>query len=416
VEGVNDVDDVDNNEEEEEEEEEDEDEDGEEHEEEENRGEDVAGIAAGWKRRSLKVQQQAQPKAKKTKKKRAKTAHTARRRVKHVVSKGNINLPADTDEEAEAPQEPLCFPSSKIDTSRVDFRAGRLAMEHSAKYAHLAAEWDQEYRDMLVELCTATEHRLCTFGEDTPQSEHLRGMLGYLQSFVFARIGTDVENCDECDVFVCHSEEMEMLCRRGVRFTCCVLIKDELFNDVHMHSVESYMHGLQTLFPNGDVEVQDNNISYKGKNGQRRSPKMSIREVQAARERTKTVSNAEVDSTKAVSLLNMFDTTDCSLPSFLHLPRFKLMPATSQSVPRKHGRRTLADCQRFNVMGLRGSFSLAHCDLWNGTWIRTLDGVKMWNFAADITEDEVEEGGPAKGRSTGCRRNELQSCFRRATR
>ncbi|KAK0254351.1 hypothetical protein LTS00_018318, partial [Friedmanniomyces endolithicus] len=135
------------------------DEEEEEDEEEENRGEDVASITAGWKRRSSKVQQQAQQKAKKTKK-RAKTAHTARRRVKNVVSKGNINLPADTDEETEAPKEPLRFPSSKIDTSRVDVRAGRLAMDHSAKYAHLAAEWDQEYRDMLVELCTAMERRL----------------------------------------------------------------------------------------------------------------------------------------------------------------------------------------------------------------------------------------------------------------
>ncbi|KAK1808506.1 hypothetical protein LTR12_017132 [Friedmanniomyces endolithicus] len=172
---------------------------------------------------------------------------------------------------------------------------------------------------------------------------------------------------------------MEMLCRRG------------LLNDVHMHPIDNYMRGLQTLFPNGDVEVQDNNISYEGKNGQRRNPQTSIREVQAARENMKTVSNAEVDSTKAVNLLDMFDTTDCSLPSFLHLPRFKLMPATSQSAPGKHGRRTLADCQRFNVMGLRGSFSPAHCDLWNGTWIRTLDGVKMWNVAVDITENEVEE-------------------------
>ncbi|KAK1809998.1 hypothetical protein LTR12_015642 [Friedmanniomyces endolithicus] len=316
-----------------------------------------------------------------------KTAHTARRRVKNVVSKGNINLPADTDEEAEAPKEPLCFPSSKIDTSRVDVRAGRLAMEHSAKYAHLAAEWDQEYRDMLVELCTATERRLAACGEDTPQSEHLRGMLGYLQSFV----GTDVEKCDDCDVFVCHSEDMEMLCRRGVRFTCCVLIKDEPFNDVRMHSIDSYMHGLETLFPNKDVEVQDNNIAHKGRNGQRKNPEMSIREVRAVREKMKTVSNAEVDSTKAVNLLDMYDTTDCSLPSFLHLPRFKLMPATSQSAPGKHGQRTLADCQRFNVMGLRGSFSPAHCDLWNGTWIRTLDGVKMWNVAVDTTESEVEE-------------------------
>jgi len=70
------------------------------------------------------------------------------------VSKGNINLPTDTDDEAEAPREPLCFPSAKIDTSCVDFQVGRLAMEHSAKYAHLAAKWDQEYRDKLVELCT----------------------------------------------------------------------------------------------------------------------------------------------------------------------------------------------------------------------------------------------------------------------
>ncbi|KAK0834139.1 hypothetical protein LTR03_014560 [Friedmanniomyces endolithicus] len=384
VKGVNEVDDVDDVDEADENDEEEE-------EEEENRGEDVAGIAAEWKRRSLNVQQQAQQKAKKTKKKRAETAHTARRRVKYVVSKGNINLPTDTGEKVAALREPLCFPSSKIDTSCVDFRVGGLAMEHSAKYAHLTANWDHEYRDMLVELCTATEHRLAAFDEDTPQSEHLQGMLGYLQSFVFARIGTDVENGDECDVFVCHSEDMEMLCRRGVRFTCCVLIKDELFNDVRMHSIDSYMHGLQMLFPNGDVEVQDNNISYKGKNGQRRNPQMSIRDVQAARESMKTVSNAEVDSTKAVNLLDMFDTTDCSLPSFLHLPRFKLMPATSQSAPGKHGRRTLADCQRFNVMGLRGSFSPAHCDLWNGTWIRTLDGVKMWNVAVDITENEVEE-------------------------
>ncbi|KAK0791723.1 hypothetical protein LTR91_021610, partial [Friedmanniomyces endolithicus] len=42
-------------------------------------------------------------------------------------------------------------------------------------------------------------------------------------------------------------------------------------------------------------------------------------------------------------------------------------------------------------MGLSGSFSPAHCDLWNGTWIRTLDGVKMWNVAVDTTESEVEE-------------------------
>ncbi|KAK0952977.1 hypothetical protein LTS01_024592 [Friedmanniomyces endolithicus] len=387
VEGVDDLDDVDDLDEANEADENDE----EEEEEEEKRGENVVGIAAEWKRRSLNVQQQAQQKAKKTKKKRAETAHTTRRRVKHAVSKGNTNLPTDQGEEAEAPREPLCFPSSKIDTSCVDFRVGRLAMEHSAKYAHLAAEWDQEYRDVLVELCTATERRLAAFDEDTPQSEHLRGMLGYLQSFVFAKVGTDVESCDDCDVFVCHSEDMEMLCRRGVRFTCCVLIKDEPFNDVRMHSIDSYTHGLQTLFPDKDVEVQDNNIAHKGKNGQRRNPEMSVREVRAVREKMKTVSNAEVDSTKAVNLLDMYDTTDCSLPSFLHLPRFKLMPATSQSAPGKHGRRTLADCQRFNVIGLRGSFSPAHCDLWNGTWIRTLDGVKMWNVAVDTTESEVEE-------------------------
>ncbi|KAK0320544.1 hypothetical protein LTR82_008257 [Friedmanniomyces endolithicus] len=108
VEGVNDVDDVDDVDEADDNDEE------EGEEEEEKRGEDVAGIAAEWKRRSLNVQQQAQQKAKKMKKKRAETAHTARRRVKHAVSKGNINLPTDTDEEAEAPREPLCFPSSKL--------------------------------------------------------------------------------------------------------------------------------------------------------------------------------------------------------------------------------------------------------------------------------------------------------------
>ncbi|KAK1020015.1 hypothetical protein LTS16_027128, partial [Friedmanniomyces endolithicus] len=91
VKGVNEVDDVDDVDEADENDEE------EEEEEEENRGEDVAGIAAEWKRRSFNVvQQQAQQKAKKTKKKRAETAHTARTRVKHAVSKGNANLPTDT--------------------------------------------------------------------------------------------------------------------------------------------------------------------------------------------------------------------------------------------------------------------------------------------------------------------------------
>ncbi|KAK0855994.1 hypothetical protein LTR91_026216 [Friedmanniomyces endolithicus] len=65
VEGVNDVDDVDDVDEADEADENDEEE---EEEEEENREEDVAGIAAEWKRRSSNVRQQAQQKAKKTKK------------------------------------------------------------------------------------------------------------------------------------------------------------------------------------------------------------------------------------------------------------------------------------------------------------------------------------------------------------
>jgi len=210
---------------------------------------------------------------------------------------------------------------------------------------------------------------------------------------VVARVATDVEDCNDCDVFVCHSEDMEMICRRGARFTCCVLIKDEPFNDLHMHSIDDYMRDLGILFPSQSVEIQDNHIAHKGRNGRLKNPppQMSIKTVQATRAKMNAVSNAQIDSTEAVNLLNMHDKTECSLPSFLHLPRFKLMTATSQSATGKHGQRTLGDCRRFNVMGLRGSFSPAHCDLWNGTWIRNLDGVKMWNVAIDTREDEVEE-------------------------
>ncbi|KAK0902387.1 hypothetical protein LTR57_019682 [Friedmanniomyces endolithicus] len=244
--------------------------------------EDASEFTSEGKQRLSNVHQQTQQKAKKTKKKKKKKRSTvvqaARRPSKLTLRESAVTLPRDIDEGSGTLREAICLPTSKIDTSRVDFHAGRLAMQHSAKYALLGAEWEREYRDMLVELCAATEHQLTAFDEGTPQSEHLRGMLGYLQNFDFARIGTDVENCDECDVFVCHSEDMGMLCRRGVRFTCCVLIKDEPFNDVHMHSIDSYMHGLDTLYPNESVEVQDNNVAHKGKNGQRRNPRMSIRE------------------------------------------------------------------------------------------------------------------------------------------
>ncbi|KAK0768207.1 hypothetical protein LTR59_017838, partial [Friedmanniomyces endolithicus] len=243
--------------------------------------EDASEFTSEGKQRLSNVHQQTQQKAKKTKKKKKKRStvvQAARRPSKLTLRESAVTLPRDIDEGSGTLREAICLPTSKIDTSRVDFHAGRLAMQHSAKYALLGAEWEREYRDMLVELCAATEHQLTAFDEGTPQSEHLRGMLGYLQNFDFARIGTDVENCDECDVFVCHSEDMGMLCRRGVRFTCCVLIKDEPFNDVHMHSIDSYMHGLDTLYPNESVEVQDNNVAHKGKNGQRRNPRMSIRE------------------------------------------------------------------------------------------------------------------------------------------
>ncbi|KAK0967750.1 hypothetical protein LTR54_018256, partial [Friedmanniomyces endolithicus] len=147
----------------------------------------VSASSARLRLRLSGVQQQTWQRGKKRRRKSSKIVQTPRKLVKPRKPRGDVDLPADSDDEQETPNEPICLPSSKIDTSRVDFRRGRLALQHSAEYTDLVVKWEKTYRGMLVELCTAAELQLSAIDNGTPQSEHLHGLLGYLRGFEFAK-------------------------------------------------------------------------------------------------------------------------------------------------------------------------------------------------------------------------------------
>lgn len=172
----------------------------------------------------------------------------------------------------------------------------------------------------------------------------------------------------DAEVLYLTSNEFLQAADEGIIFTKPVVIKEQ-FLDSGLHTIESIIRSLQGLSSSSAVDV--NTPSHE--------PTRSI----ALQEFIKHVNGDRQH--EGINALNLRNFTKSHTPLFTMIPRFRLLETLvdrTQNV--STGKRVeaqvidVASCISFNVLGLKGAFSGAHVDSLSGTWVRILEGIKLW--------------------------------------
>ncbi|KXT00640.1 hypothetical protein AC578_4019 [Pseudocercospora eumusae] len=185
------------------------------------------------------------------------------------------------------------------------------------------------------------------------------------------------------DVLYYTSQDFIRTAENGMVFEKPIVIK-EAFTDSAYHSIENFKGLLLD--------------SYKGK-------KLDVRKLSGSQPIATPVHKIFRDISDietGYNALNLRDVAKAQRPLFTLLSRFRLLDKLVESVKVHTGKDVksapidVASCISFNILGMKGAFSGAHMDALAGTWVRNLDGVKLWMI---VPRSEVDDTFRIRGDS-----------------
>jgi len=180
------------------------------------------------------------------------------------------------------------------------------------------------------------------------------------------------------------------LASKGQIFSTPLLIR-EAFADSDEHSARDYADALEHTFIDTKISVRFH-----------QSEPQLLSSTEAAR-----LIRMSPDTVmpRAPNFLDLDSLSNAIKPGLTRIPRFRLLERLVRGA-RAHfsnqsGKQTfstpfdIANCQSFDILGLRGAFSGAHMDALGGTWVRNLFGTKLWMFVpqALMTEQDWKAFG-----------------------
>lgn len=154
----------------------------------------------------------------------------------------------------------------------------------------------------------------------------------------------------------------------GQTFTKPIVIKKEAFADSSFQSLQTFMGLLSDSHRNKEIEVQALDET--------QTKFLPVKDLIAA--------SRSRNTRKGYNALNLRDIAKSQRPLFTRLQRFRLLDMLVENARAQPGKDIesqpidVAGCTSFNIFGLRGAFSGAHLDALGGTWVRSLDGIKLW--------------------------------------
>lgn len=183
----------------------------------------------------------------------------------------------------------------------------------------------------------------------------------------------------EADVLYYSSEQFLVHAREGKIFQLPVVIK-EAFADQGFHTVDTFKTILLDSYGGKKLDVR--NLYHAGT-----KPTYTATLVRAldGKDNVRTGYNA----------LNLRDIARPYRPLFTMLPRYRLLETLTENVGNNSGKDVqsrpvdIASCISFNILGLAGAFSGAHLDSLGGTWVRNLDGLKLWMITPRSGIDQI---------------------------
>ncbi|RDW76200.1 hypothetical protein BP5796_07021 [Coleophoma crateriformis] len=187
---------------------------------------------------------------------------------------------------------------------------------------------------------------------------------------------------EEADVLYLTSDEFITAAHEHKIFDKPMVIK-ESFSDSGMHTVEGLAAQLMDTSPHATIDV----ITLDGEQPER----MSIQDF---------VSCSQPDRSRtgcSVKALNLRNVTKAHRPLFTMLSRFRLLETLADrvqggSLSQRTGPLTtdVAGRVNFNVLGTVGAFAGPQLNALSGTWVRNLDGVKLWMMVPESAMDAAE--------------------------
>lgn len=180
----------------------------------------------------------------------------------------------------------------------------------------------------------------------------------------------------DAEVLYFSSKQFETAAARGDVFSKPCVIK-EAFADYNRHTVDNFLTFISEAHYGHRLSIRDKWA---------RQPK----DVEV----TRTWKEDFVrDSGAGRNLLDLQMSTRAHRPLFTMLDRFQLLNTVSvdgSNIPGKQFQSRpvdVASCLSFNILGMSGAFSGAHVDALNGTWIRNLDGIKLWMIVGSTPDN-----------------------------
>ncbi|KXS97593.1 hypothetical protein AC578_5773 [Pseudocercospora eumusae] len=164
----------------------------------------------------------------------------------------------------------------------------------------------------------------------------------------------------------------------GHAFTKPVVIKKEAFADSSFQSLQTFMGLLSDSHRSKEIEVQTLDET--------QTKRLPVKDLIAA--------SRSRNTRKGYNALNLRDIAKSQRPLFTRLQRFRLLDMLVENARTQSGKdiesqpTDIAGCTSFNIFGLRGAFSGAHLDALGGTWVRSLDGIKLWMIVPQRDLDE----------------------------
>jgi hypothetical protein len=190
------------------------------------------------------------------------------------------------------------------------------------------------------------------------------------------------QSYEEADILYLTSDEFIAAAYEKEIFDMPIVIK-ESFSDSGMHTVKGLASQLIDTCPNATIDV----MSLDGEQPERMSIQDFIDCSHPDRRRTGC----------GVKASNLRNVTKGHRPLFTMLSRFRLLESLADRVRQGNlGKSTgsfltdVSGTTNFNVLGTASAFSGPQLNALSGTWVRNLDGVKLWMIVPKSTMDAAE--------------------------
>ncbi|USP79354.1 hypothetical protein yc1106_06628 [Curvularia clavata] len=197
---------------------------------------------------------------------------------------------------------------------------------------------------------------------------------------------TSSASSDSADIWCLDWDTFHQYADSNHVFRRPVVIKQK-FQDSGMYEVDRYVDMLWQRFPEQHIEVQDSITGI--------SRSMSMAEYCSTALTVTEAGTSLSDNTASVSnAVNLRCLARADEPLLTRLERFQLLSTLASRVAGTIGRTehspssNLESLLGFDVLSFADAFSSSHANLFGGSWVRCLDGLKIYAIAADLDAED----------------------------